>query len=188
MEGVPSCKSSHSEVMTKEIFIYYIFNVLLEMKIYFANSLEELKKTIKIMAYIQFLSEELSSKEQIYLDIMLTAYNLKDIESILCRYRETFTITKKYLINNEKLEENIFFLEQDIDTYFEYLKYPDEENPCVVLNFDDKRLISLFSADKVIDKNIVFDFAKEYLKIRPTNYLLIDQIDLYDLERLEKMI
>jgi len=140
------------------------------------------------MAYIQFLSEELSSKEQIYLDVMLAAYNLNEIESILCRHSETFTITKKYLINNEKVEENIFFLEQDIDTYFEYLKYPDEENPCVVLNFDNMRLISLFSADKVRDKNIIFDFAKEYLKIRPNNYLLVDQTDLYNVERLEKMI
>jgi hypothetical protein len=140
------------------------------------------------MAYIQFISEKLSSKEQIYLDITLSAYNIKNIESILCRNSKTFNITKIYTINNERIEENINFLEQDVDTYNEYLKYPDEENPCVVLNVvENKRLISLFSADKVRCKNLVFEFAKEYLKIRPNNYLLIDETDLYDLERLEKM-
>lgn len=51
----------------------------------------------------------------------------------------------------------------------------------------NKRLISLFSADKVRFKNIVFEFAKEYLKIRPNNYLLINQTDLYNLRRLEKV-
>lgn len=141
------------------------------------------------MAYIQFLSEKLNSKEQIYLDILLSAYNIKNIESILCRNSKTFNITKIYTINNERIEENINFLEQDVDTYNEYLKYPDEENPCVVLNVvENKRLISLFSADKVRCKNLVFEFAKEYLKIRPNNYLLIDETDLYDLEKIENMI
>lgn len=61
------------------------------------------------MAYIQFLSEELTSKEQIYLDITLSAYNLKNIESILCRNNEIFNISKRYTVNNETIEENIFF-------------------------------------------------------------------------------
>ena len=55
------------------------------------------------------------------------------------------------------------------------------------LFIEKKRLISLFSAEKVRNKNLVFEFAKEYLKIRPENYLLIDDTDLYDLDRLEKM-
>lgn len=140
------------------------------------------------MAYIQFLSEKLHSKEQIYLDILLSAYNVKNIESIFCMRAKTFNITKIYIINSQRVEENINFLEQDVDTYEEYLKYPDEENPCVVLNIiENKRLISLFSADKVRCKNLLFEFAKEYLKIRPENYLLIDQTDLYDLEKIEKM-
>lgn len=75
------------------------------------------------MAYIQFLSEELTSKEQIYLDIMRSAYNIKNIESILCRNNEIFNISKRYTVNNETIEENIFFLEQDVDTYNEYLKF-----------------------------------------------------------------
>ncbi|MDW8850024.1 hypothetical protein SD960_07975 [Flavobacterium sp. MMLR14_040] len=141
------------------------------------------------MAYIQFLSEKLNTKEQVYLDIMLSAYNLENIDSIFCRNSKSFNIAKSYIANNEKTEESIYFLEYDLDTYKEYLKYPDVENPCVVLDIvENKRLISLFSADKVRFENIVFEFAREYLKIRPDNYLLIDQTDLYDLERLEKIL
>lgn len=141
------------------------------------------------MAYIQFLSEKLRSKKQIYLDIMLSAYNIQNIESILCRNSKSFNITKEYIFNDKRIEENIYFLENNIDTYKEYLKYPDEENPCVVLDVvKNKRLISLFSAEKVRNKNIVFEFAIEYLKLYPDNYLLIDDTDLYNLERLEKMI
>ncbi|MFH7015145.1 hypothetical protein [Flavobacterium sp. FlaQc-47] len=141
------------------------------------------------MAYIQFLSEKIASKEQIYLDIKMSAYNLKNIESILCRNSKSFNITKIYTINNERIEENINFLENNIDTYEKYLIYPDEENPCVVLNVvENKRLISLFSADKVRCKRLLFEFAKEYLKLHPDNYLLIDETDLYDLERLNRMI
>ncbi|WP_294961332.1 hypothetical protein [uncultured Flavobacterium sp.] len=141
------------------------------------------------MAYIQFLSEKLNSKKQIYLDILLSAYNIKDIESVLCRNSKTFNITKFYVSDNGIVEENINFLEQDVDTYNEYLKYPDEENPCIVLNaIKNKRLISLFSADKVRCKRLLFEFGLEYLKLYPYNYLLIDEKDLYDLEGLKKKL
>jgi hypothetical protein len=140
------------------------------------------------MAYIQFLSEQLNSKEELFVDIMSSAYNIFDIEFISCYYNKEFNIGKTYISNLERTEERINFLEYCIDTYEENLKYPDEENPCVVLNaVKGKRLISLFSADKVRCKRLVLEFAKEYLKLRPTNYLLIDQEDLYDLKRIESL-
>ena len=65
------------------------------------------------MAYIQFLSEKLHSKEQIYLDILLSAYNLKNIESVFCMGSKTFNIKKIYTTRNERIEENINFLENN---------------------------------------------------------------------------
>lgn len=140
------------------------------------------------MAYIQFLSEQLRSKKEIYIDIMLGVYNICDIESIHCHYNKSFEFVKKYHSSSgEKVEERISLLEYDVDTYIEYLKYPDIENPCVVLNaVPGKRLISLFSADKVRCGRILFEFTVEYLKLHPDHYLLVDQHDLYDQKRLAK--
>lgn len=140
------------------------------------------------MAHIEFLSEQLQTKKEVYIDIMQSAYNINDLDFITYYYHREFNIGKTYNINNEKRQEEINFLEYSMDTYNEYLQYPDEQNPCVVLNaVEGKRLISLFSADKVRCKNLVFDFAKEYLKLRPDNYLLIDQFDLYDFKRVESL-
>lgn len=136
------------------------------------------------MAYIQFLSEKLSTKEEIFMGIMRSAYHINNLEAIFFQgNNQEINLSKIYIDDNKRLDENINFLRQDIDAYHKYLKYSDEENPCVVLNIvKGKRLISLFSTDKVRCKRLLFEFAREYLKLHPENYLLIDQNKLYDLK------
>jgi hypothetical protein len=141
------------------------------------------------MAYIQFLSEQLVTKEEIFLRIMLSSYNLENLDSIFFKKQsEEINLSKDYFDDGIRIEENITFLKQDIDTYIKYSQFSDNENPCVVLNaIEGKRLISLFSADKVRCKRLLFEFSKEYLKLHPDNYLLVDQLELYDLNRIENL-
>lgn len=142
------------------------------------------------MAYIQFLSQQEQSKEDIFLRIMKSAYQIPDLDKIFYQhYSQEINLSKVYYDNGNRIEESIDFLSESITTYREYLKYPDEENPCVVLNaIEGKRLICLFSADKVRCKNLVFEFAAQYLKNYPDEYLLIDQNELYDLKRIQNLL
>lgn len=141
------------------------------------------------MAYIQFISGQLQTKEEIFISIMNSAYKVDNLESIYFqKHSEEININKVYIENSVRVEESINFLRQDIDTYNKYLKFSDEENPCIILDIvENKKMISLFSADKVRFKILLFEFAKEYLKLHPENYLLVDEIDLYDLKRLESL-
>ncbi|PAM92574.1 hypothetical protein B4N84_23000 [Flavobacterium sp. IR1] len=141
------------------------------------------------MAYIQFLSEQLESKEEIFMCIINSAYNVKNISTIYFRgYNKEINITKNYVFNEEKIEESINGISDCIDLYNEYVKFNEEERFIISNLIERKKLIPLFSAEKVRSKKLLFEFAIEYLKIRPNNYLLIDETDLYDLYRLEKMI
>ena len=136
------------------------------------------------MAYIQFIGETVDSKESIFLDIMLACYNISGLDNVSYHYQKEMSLHKTFI--DSEIQEYINAITIDVDTYEQYSKYPDEENPCVILTaVENKRLVCLFSADKVKLGKLVFEFAMEYLRIRPDNFLLINQIDLYDFNRIK---
>lgn len=141
------------------------------------------------MAYIQFLSEQLETKEEIFMCIIHSAYKVENISTIYFRGQsKEINITKDYISGVERIEESINGISDCIDLYNDYIKYNEEERFIISNLIEGKKLIPLFSADKVRCKRLLFEFAREYLKIRPNNYLLIDETDLYDLEKIENMI
>lgn len=141
------------------------------------------------MAYIQFLSEQLETKEEILMSIIRSASRIKNIGTIYLIHGKEVEITKEYDdLSGETVKENIWGISDCIDIYNDYLNY-NEEDRFVFFNLvKRKKLIPLFSADKVRCKRLLFEFAKEYLKLHPNNYLLIDETELYDLKRLESFI
>lgn len=140
------------------------------------------------MAHIQFLSEQLEAKEEILISIIRSASRINNIGTIYLIDGKEVEITKEYDdLGGETVKENIWGISDCIDVYNDYLKY-NEEDRFVFFNLvKEKKLIPLFSADKVRCKRLLFEFAKEYLKLHPYNYLLIDETDLYDLKRVESL-
>lgn len=140
------------------------------------------------MAYIQFLSEKLETKEEILINIIRSASRIKNIGTIYLIKGEEIEITKQYEEPNGQLVgENIWGIRDCIDVYNDYLKYNEEERFIFSNLINGKKLIPLFSADKVRYKRLLFEFTKEYLRLYPNDYLLIDETDLYDLKRIESL-
>ena len=138
------------------------------------------------MAHVQFLSEQLETKEEILISIIRSASRINNIGTIYLIEGKEIEITKEYEDSDgHPVKENIWGISDCIDVYNDYLKC-DEEERFIFLNLvNGKKLIPLFSADKVRYKKLLFEFAKEYLKPYPNNYLLIDGAHLYDLKRIE---
>lgn len=122
---------------------------------------------------LTILSREWEDEEKILTDFFIASHRAK-----LYSFSKHETDEKVQLVNYyHQQEERLIwevFQKADFDSYI--LKYnhlePEENNHYLKILPDGKRFYRIAMSDDAHDDQIIYDFAKEYLKLNPDKFLL----------------